>query len=405
MCRQRRTRERKNEWANISRMASRCVCPPPAYIARLNARDDPHSSSTHQALGQNCYSPHFLSILCFESHLLGPKAYQSIKKDKLSMTESKENKQNDAHSNKKRKTREEEASEQEETATKSSENKKEKHLLKKQRKEEKHKILETLPKVDPETGLAFTKSQIRRMRKRVQRGLAPIETPQEMHQRLQQEKELQYQEECALLGIETEKQDESEITGDMTSTELDPSSTSSSSPEETTTTGQEDFEPKIVKTSATKKPVPEDYVCSACQNQHTPRHWIYDCPDKIHKHSQHQNNKKRVYVTGLPFHFQPKDVRQLFHKYGMKHCHLRTFPDNPSRCNGTAILTFATIAQAQEVISQLNGISIPISATKNKGDSNNNQNSGTRAELKLKLSQVVPNSKQHRKRTENRTPQ
>jgi len=29
------------------------------------------------------------------------------------------------------------------------------------------------------------------------------------------------------------------------------------------------------------RPIPEDYVCSACQNRHMPRHWIYDCPDTI----------------------------------------------------------------------------------------------------------------------------
>jgi len=49
--------------------------------------------------------------------------------------------------------------------------------------------------------------------------------------------------------------------------------------EEIHSTKDADLETATKKRMQCNKPILEDFVCSACQNWHVPRHWIYDCPD------------------------------------------------------------------------------------------------------------------------------
>lgn len=120
-------------------------------------------------------------------------------------------------------------------------------------------------------------------------------------------------------------------------------------PDTTHTTSQQPNKKK-----ARSKPVPKDYVCFACKNQHLPLHWIYDCPDKVYQPGTNQKKKKlrgmndpssrKVFVSGLPFEVKTKEVETYFEqKCGAKvvHCKLILFPDT-KRCKGNGFVTFDT---------------------------------------------------------------
>ena len=61
------------------------------------------------------------------------------------------------------------------------------------RMSERKRLQELVPKVD-ENGISFTKLQIKRMTKRVKRGLAPIETQEEAQERNRREAEMRKEE-------------------------------------------------------------------------------------------------------------------------------------------------------------------------------------------------------------------
>jgi hypothetical protein len=154
---------------------------------------------------------------------------------------------------------------------------------KRAKRAENHKLKEQLPKTD-ENGIAYTKLQVRKMLKRVKRGLPPIPTKQEEQELKRQEAETRKEEEAEFAGLadslvsekkEEDSQDsDDEKDEDTRAREHGEGSTDQSFPkhDETTTTR---------KRKKRSKPVPDDYVCQACKNEHEPKHWIYDCPNKV----------------------------------------------------------------------------------------------------------------------------
>lgn len=147
------------------------------------------------------------------------------------------------------------------------------------------------------------------------------------------------------------------------------------------------------------KPVPDDYVCRACQNKHSPAHWIYDCPNKItvkgtnHVSKKlrgiHAPNDRKCFVSGLAFDMKKKDVERLFKDCGtIVHCKLLTFPDT-GRCKGQAYVTFESEASAKKAM-KLSGTTVSNdddakSKKKKKQESPNHK----RKELKLKVTKVL----------------
>ena len=243
------------------------------------------------------------------------------------------------------------------------------------RRRQRKELLEQLPKTD-EHGIAYTKQQLRRMRKRLERGLNPIETEAEQQERLQREKELQKEEALEFAGMVDER--ETDVATSATTTraaapdkEQDDDPEPSSAPNTTkkrqnqsTNPPRNDPTPRPRKKPRTKE-VPADYVCQACQNRHTPpNHWIYDCPDKEHRPGTNQPKKgskrpdpRKVFVSGLPFDTKHKDLQALFGSCGkLVFGKLLTFEDS-ERCKGQAFLTFDTREAAQKALG-MNGQSV-----------------------------------------------
>lgn len=233
-------------------------------------------------------------------------------------------------------------------------------------KKSKKELLDIMPIQDPKTGIGYTKLQIRRMIKRVKRGLLPVPTAQEEHERLKNEAALQREEEAELAGILLRKEDgtssqydslakgsclesreEHEMTNDAPSSENAGNLMERSNSIPTT--------PKRVK------PVPTNYICQACQNRNEPRHWIYDCPDKVTIRGTNQKKKKergihdpdsrKVFVSGLPFEAKSNNVIALFEQTCGKvvSCKLLMFQDT-KRCNGQAIVTLTSDGAAAEAL-------------------------------------------------------
>ena len=312
--------------------------------------------------------------------------------------------------------------------------------VRKARREERKRLLDLVPKVD-EHGISFTKLQIRRMRKRVARGLDPIETEEEKQERLREEAKMRREEEDELAGIlyqkkpegnnqpsneETDEENE-EDQGEEEQDDVDLDDTNKTFPEsgqdntnsdtfegfpspsknkkEETSTERGGPSPKKRKRS---KPVPADYTCQACQNKHRPPHWIYDCPSKITRRgsnavSKKQNDKgvtnpdsRKIFVSGLPFDVTKEDVAKLFTGSCGKilSCKLITFDDS-RRCKGQAILTFENESGAQKALKQDGN---PIEKnTHNEKDSENSP-TNKRKELKLSVSKVLSRAFTKRKR-------
>jgi hypothetical protein len=278
----------------------------------------------------------------------------------------------------------------------------------KARKLEKEKLLSQIPKVD-ENGISFTKIQMRNMMKRVKKGLPPLLSQKEEEERLRRikvEKKREEEELKTLLydGEEKEKSDDDDSNNDQGDEEEqndddNDEDTQSSNPLDVSTDaqdlGEEDVsmekrENKRAKTNLHQhkkkrtKPVPPDYVCQACLNKNTPPvHWIYDCPNKIHKPGTNQISKKnrgfhdpsshKVFVSGLPFTAKAKDVEHYFEKE--KECgkvvnvKMLTFEDS-FRCKGQAFVTFATEQEAKKALT-LNGICLEsFDDQKQKGKTN-----------------------------------
>lgn len=275
-----------------------------------------------------------------------------------------------------------------------------------QRKDAKKELMDQVPETD-EHGIAYSKLQRRRMMKRVKRGLAPVPTQAEEDERLRQEKQLKREEEDELAGMmyndnqEEEKDDneEQEDDDDEPMQNVDDDKPKEDPNKFAGTKASEYTNP--TKKKKRSKPVPVDYVCSACKNKHEPIHWIYDCPDKVtvrgtngvSKSTKGNNDPddKKVFVSGLPFEAKRKDVEALFSSCGkLLQCKLLTFPDT-GRCKGQAYLTFETEEEAKKAVA-LSGTTID-----NKADDNNNKKTKkgetikapARNELKLKVSKML----------------
>ena len=115
----------------------------------------------------------------------------------------------------------------------------------------------------------------------------------------------------------------------------------------------------VPKQSATKKAVPSNYVCQACQNRNSPLHWIHNCPDKVSKEGCNQVKKgtcspNKIYMPGLPFDITTKELRMYLKSKSynndnsstinvagkfIRYCKLLTFKDS-QRCNGQAEIIF-----------------------------------------------------------------
>jgi RNA recognition motif. (a.k.a. RRM, RBD, or RNP domain) len=271
----------------------------------------------------------------------------------------------------------------------------------KKRRLEREKLLEQVPKVD-ENGIRYTKQQIRHMRKRVERGLYPVETPAEKQARLAQEARLRREEEAELSGL---MEDREEIVEDITEDVDDPNPDANDDdasfsyekqPKDATETLAE--RPRLHKKKRAK-PVPSDYICSACNNSNgQPPHWIYDCPNKKTIPGTNQVSRKnrglqdpsetKLFVSGLPFDTTAKDVSDLFASkadVAVVHVKLIKFEDT-KRCKGQAFVTFATPESAKKAL-RLNGSVIPstVLPTQPKAGVEHKQ----KKELKLKVTKVL----------------
>lgn len=335
-------------------------------------------------------------------------------------------------------------------------NDKKQERRKTKRRLEREALLEQVPKVDAVTGMAYTKQQIRRMRKRVARGLNPLETPAEKHARLVRDAELRKEEEAELAGLlivtknqknvdeqsdddnnnddddedeDDRSEDEDEKDGVATKDEGTDEAPFSyeKAPKDAAETLAEQPPPR--KKKKRDKPVPVDYVCSACQNaiSGAPPHWIYDCPHKKTVPGTNQVSRKqrglhnpsdhKLFVSGLPFDATAKDVMAMFAAKLeaeapasgsssssdaaalVSHCKLIKFADT-GRCKGQAFVTFATADAAQQALRLLNGAVIenpaaplPLSADAKKKTKQNEAAASApnkrKEQLKLKVTKVL----------------
>ena len=286
----------------------------------------------------------------------------------------------------------------------------------KSKKEEKAELMKKIP-LENEDGIAYTKFQIRQMMKRVKRGLPAVATPKELEEKRQNEARLRREEEAELAGLAStrNKPDSDEDEGDDDDTgdeqeEKGEKQDSSSNATDISTPAlpviSEDEKPK--KKPKTNKPVPSDYVCAACKNRHQPLHWIYDCPYKVTVRGTNKKKKrdrgmndpdsKKVFVSGLPFDVKVKGVEDFFSI--TKNCgtvaavRLVKFEDT-KRCNGQAYVSFDTDQGAQNAI-KLSGITLDVDALTSSPDGDNSkkkknddEGSGKRKVLKLKVSKVL----------------
>ena len=282
-----------------------------------------------------------------------------VKKGKKEKVEAKSKKE------KKKRKRDEADAQEADTRTKDK-RKEEKKKLKEQKKAEKEDILKKVPKLD-EDGIAYTKLQMKRMVKRVKRGLDPIETEEEERERLRERKREE---------METQAEFADEIEKEASDNDQDKSGESEEeedSPKENDGEDDENVEEEVtcpivpVKARPSKKPrskpVPADYTCFACKNKHKPAHWIYDCPDKLYqpgyrevkksKRGMTEPSSRKVFVTGLPFNARSKDVKIYFEKDKncgkVAYCKLLTFEDT-KRCKGNGIITFESDEGARNAL-------------------------------------------------------
>lgn len=270
------------------------------------------------------------------------------------------------------------------------------------RRKERENLLDKVPKAD-ENGIDYTKQQLRRMKKRVARGLNPIETSKEIHERLRQDAELRKEEEEELAGqIHVkenkfrDKDGDGEDDSDAEGEDVDDADKFEKARNRMT---GEDTKQKKPRRS---KVVPTDYVCFACKNAHLPAHWIYDCPNKVTVRGTNNKSKdvrgiknpddKKVFVSGLPFEAKAKDVTEIFAPCGtISHCNLFTY-DDTGRCKGQGIVTFETEEAAQKAL-QLSGTVIAnMEASLKKKANDASPEERRKTELKLKVTKVLNRS-------------
>ena len=276
------------------------------------------------------------------------------------------------------------------------------------RSEERKALLNQVPKIDAD-GIAYTKLQLRRMAKRVKRGLPPIPTPQEEHERLLQEKELQKEDDLEMAGM---LYDKSKMTGRKHANERDEKEKENDSEEEYPTTQEQNNQPSTdwiapepflpsktnpqppSKKTKRTKPVPQDYTCMACSIKGD--HWIYDCQNKVTKKGTnlvakklrgiHHPDAKKIFVSGLPFEMKKTDVEGMFADCGsIVQCKLVTFADT-GRCKGQAFITFESDEGAMLAL-KLNGQVLQNEPAPKKG--NKKVMEQIPKELRLKVTKVL----------------
>lgn len=290
------------------------------------------------------------------------------------------------------------------------------------KRERRQQLMAQLPARDKD-GIAYTKLQLRRMRKRLERGLDPIETPREAADRARQEAEMRREEQAEWAGLLYQGSKEEEEAHSANGDEEDDDEggeeedgdgsdkESSSSPSNVKVVSRSDSTPAAASShaahdggsgSAAKKrrdkPVPPDYVCLACQNRHQPRHWIYDCVEKVtmrgtnqvsRKHGKGaQNPKNKVFVSGLPFDATTKSVTDWFaQKCGtVATVKVLTFDDS-KRCRGQAFVAFET-AEAVRAALLLTGTVMTSDGTA-KGTRNSSSSGKNDKGLKLKVTKAL----------------
>jgi hypothetical protein len=270
------------------------------------------------------------------------------------------------------------------------------------RRKEREDLLNKVPKAD-ENGIAYTKQQLRRMKKRVGRGLDPIETSKEIHERLRQDADLRREEEEELAGQIHVREDEfresdGDDEDDSEAEGQDAAEADKFEKARQQMTGEETQHKKPKRA----KEVPTDYVCFACKNAHTPAHWIYDCPNKVTVRGTNNKSKdargiknpddKKVFVSGLPFEAKAKDVTEIFAPCGtITHCNLFTY-DDTGRCKGQGIVSFETEEAAEKAL-QLSGTVIAnMEASLKKKDKDESPEEKRKTELKLKVTKVLNRS-------------
>jgi len=321
---------------------------------------------------------------------------------------------------KEKKSRKRKSEEDAESGTSSNSSKK---LTKEERKEsklrkkaEKDAALANVPKVD-EHGITYTKIQIKRMVKRVKRGLPPVPTEQEERERIRRLRLEQKETEDELAGMiyKSKDDEDEEIDGDVDNEDFDKEDDENIEGNETEKGDVED-EQKMAEDvnmneaesnerkpqckKARTKVVPSDYMCFACKNRNTPLHWIYDCPDKIRQPGTNKVKKKlrgvnypssrKVFVSGLPFEVKGKEVEAYFEKETkcgkVVHCKLLLFEDT-KRCKGNGFVTFDTDEGAKKAL-KLNGTIFPSIEDADKKGADK-----PRKQLKLAVRKVLDRTK------------
>jgi hypothetical protein len=301
-----------------------------------------------------------------------------------------------------------------------------KKMKRESEKKTKEELLDLIPKKDESSGISYTKLQIRRMMKRVKRGLPPIPTAQEEEERLKNEAMLRREEKAELAGIVMTNNESTTLDSNVNS---DSESVNNGNDQDNVVLedneqrhrnpvkddddddGVGDVEvfrrerdgpnnriPKRIK------PVPPDYTCQACKNQHNPPHWIYDCPDKVtvrgtnekkkRERGFHDPDSRKVFVSGLPFDVKSKDICAVLEPSCGKisSCKLLTFQDT-KRCNGQAIVTLAT-DQAAAMALKLSGTKIDWSIlSRHKSQKGRATTSDRWKDLKLKVTKVLNRAK------------
>lgn len=272
--------------------------------------------------------------------------------------------------------------------------KKEKDVKKKKSdKKEKKELLSQLPTHNTETGKLYNKAQKRRMLKRIKRGLSPVPTKAELDEIRKEESKIRkdfaliYQDGDenrddkssvdALVDDNNDNDDDDEEMEDIRNVvseededkeavklddknEVDNDNMINKDKNINMNKSESTKSTNIVpKQSATKKAVPSNYVCQACQNKNSPLHWIYNCPDKISKEGCNQVKKgtyspNKIYISGLPFDITTKELRMYLKSKSynndnsstinvdgkfIRYCKLLTFKDS-QRCNGQAEIIF-----------------------------------------------------------------
>lgn len=284
---------------------------------------------------------------------------------------------------------------------------------------EKEELLAKVPKVN-EDGIKYTKIQIKRMLKRVKRGLHPVPTEEEERERLRDEAQMRREDEAEFAGLlyqkeeenaaldenedeEEEDQHQQEQNDEFRNDDVEGSIDASQANEQGSLKGvNEDMKSETLVSKQAKrlKPVPPDYVCQACNNSTKPAHWIYDCSMKVTVRGRNQKKKKlrginqpdsrKLFVSGLPFDTKSADVAGLFKACGnVVTCKLIKFGDT-GRCNGQAYVSFDTDEAASKAL-KLSGTMIDNGsddAAKKKGGKASDA-ATKRKQLKLKVSKTV----------------